>query len=177
MSEKIRIWAEFSSGAAVLGAARSMRERGHTELDAYTPYPMPELEEVAALPRPRLLLSLILIGACTGGTLAFLIIWWTAAVSYPLNVGGRPLNSFITDIPILFESSVLGAAVTAFIGTLAFSGLPRLHEPLDELPGFERTTIDRFWLGLECEQSAREALASELKELGALAVRPTGARA
>jgi hypothetical protein len=177
VSEKARIWAEFPSGAAVLGAARRMRERGHTRLDAYTPYPMPELEEVAELPRPRLLLSLILLGACTGGTLAFLIIWWTAAISYPLNVGGRPLNSFVTDIPILFESSVLGAAVTGFIGMLAFSGLPRLYDPLEQLSGFERTTIDRFWLGLECEPDAREALTSELTELGALSVQREETRA
>ncbi|HEY5372806.1 MAG TPA: DUF3341 domain-containing protein [Polyangiaceae bacterium] len=165
------VWAEFETGALALAAARDLRARGYAELDAFTPYPMPELEAVLGLKRPRLLLSLILAAACLGGGLSFLLMWWTAARSYPLNVGGRPLNSFITDIPIMFESAVLSAAITAFLGTLFSSGMPRLHDPLDSIPGFARTSIDRFWIGVRDNQSnPSEPLSQMLEQLGAVHV-------
>jgi len=170
VSGRTQIWAEFATGSLVLAAARALRDLGHRELSAFTPYPIPELEEVLELPRPRLLLALVLAGACLGGGLAFLIIWWTAVVSYPLNVGGRPLNSFVTDIPILFESAVLGAAATAFAATLGLSGLPRLHHPLDAISGFERSSLDRFWLGVVFDQEVDPDLPGALQELGALRV-------
>lgn len=168
---QVDVWAEFETGALALAAARDLRARGYAELEAFTPYPMPELEEVLGLKRPRLLLSLILAAACLGGGLSFLLMWWTAARSYPLNVGGRPLNSFVTDIPIMFESAVLSAAVTAFLGTLFFSGMPRLRDPLDAIPGFARTSIDRFWIGVRDNQSnPSEPLSPMLEQLGAVHV-------
>lgn len=165
------IWAEFETGALALAAARVLRAQGYGQLEAFTPYPMPELEEVLGLKRPRLLLSLVLAAALLGGGLSFLLMWWTAARSYPLNVGGRPLNSFVTDIPIMFESAVLTAAVTAFFGTLFFSGLPRLRDPLDAIPSFSRTSIDRFWIGVRDGQSeSNEPLWEMLKRLGAVQI-------
>jgi hypothetical protein len=163
------VWAEFETGALALAAARDLRARGYAELEAFTPYPMPELEQVLGLKRPRLLPALVLAAACTGASLAFLLMWWTAARSYPLNVGGRPLNSFVTDIPIMFESAVLSAAITAFLGTLFFSGMPRLHHPLDSIPGFARASIDRFWIGVPDKQSEpSEPLSQILEQLGAV---------
>jgi hypothetical protein len=165
------LWAEFATGELALTAARSLRESGYDRLQAFTPYPMPELEQVLGLKRPRLLLALVLVAALLGAGLAFLLMWWTAARSYPLNVGGRPLNSFVTDIPIMFESAVLCAALTAFLGTLFFSGMPRLRDPLDVIPSFSRTSIDRFWIGVHDDNAeASEGLSRTLEQLGALHV-------
>jgi Protein of unknown function (DUF3341) len=166
-----KLWAEFATGALALAAARSLREKGYQRLEAFTPYPMPELEQVLGLQRPRLLLSLVLAAAFLGAGLAFLIMWWTAARSYPLNVGGRPLNSFVTDIPIMFESAVLASALTAFLGTLFSSGMPRLRHPLDVIPSFSQTSIDRFWIGVREDQAEpSDGLSSTLEQLGALHV-------
>jgi ActD protein len=129
---------------------------------------MPEIEQALGLPRPRLLLWLTLLGAWLGGGLSYLLMWWTSAVDYPLDVGGRPLNSFVTDIPIMFESAVLVAALTAFFSALFLSGLPRLHHPLDALPGFERTSLDRFWLGFAYGGASEPPAEPELTQLGAL---------
>jgi ActD protein len=165
-------WGVFASGAQSLAAARALRAQGHARLAAFTPYPIPALEEELGLKRPRLLLCLVLLAAFVGGGTAFLIMWWTSAIDYPLNVGGRPLNSFITDIPIMFESAVLAAATTAFFATLFLSGMPRLHHDLDSVAGFERTSIDRFWIGVELEADTEEAaLASLFRQLGALETR------
>ena len=168
MTSAAAIWAEFENGARALEAARALRASGYTELKAFTPYPMPELENVLGLKRPRVLLGLVLAAACAGAGLSFLLIWWTAARSYPLNVGGRPLNSFVTDIPIMFESAVLCAALTAFFGTLFSSGMPRLNHPLAGLAGFERTSIDRFWIGVRAGAAqVDEELPQLLEQLGA----------
>lgn len=168
MNTDAMLWAEFETGAAAVSAARRLREHGFERLDAITPYPLPELEETLGLGRPRLLLALVLGAACTGGALAYLLMWWTAAVSYPLDVGGRPLNSFVTDIPIIFETSVLSAAVTAFVATLVLSGMPRLDHPLDGVAGFDRTSIDRFWIGIDRSRAPDLAsLPGLLEELGA----------
>jgi len=170
-ASRCNLWAEFATGELALVAARSLRESGYDRLEAITPYPMPELEQVLGLKRPYLLLALVLLEAFVGGGLAFLLMWWTAARSYPLNVGGRPLNSFVTDIPIMFESAVLCAALTAFLGTLFVSGMPQLHHPLDSIPGFSRTSIDRFWIGVnEDEGEPRDRLSVALERLGALHV-------
>jgi hypothetical protein len=161
-------WAEFETGAAVLAAARDLRARGYDRLAAFTPHPLPELEQALGLQRPRLLLTLVLLAACAGGALSFLIMWWTAARSYPIDVGGRPLNSFITDIPIMFESAVLSAAVTAFFATLFASGMPALHHPLEGVPGFQRTSLDRYWLGVAGEAAAaNDSVPAALEQLGA----------
>jgi ActD protein len=168
VSEQTMVWAEFATGSEALAAARALRAAGHELREAFTPYPMPELEELLGLPRPRLLLGLTLLGAFLGGGLSYLIMWWTSAVDYPLDVGGRPLNSFVTDIPIMFESAVLAAALSAFSSTLLLSGLPRLHHPLDSLPGFQRTSMDRFWLGFAQRGTKEPPREPELARLGAL---------
>ena len=167
---RCNLWAEFATGELALNAARNLRESGYDRLEAITPYPMPELEQVLGLKRPHLLLALVLLAAFLCAGLAFLLMWWTAARSYPLNVGGRPLNSFITDIPIMFESAVLCAALTAFLGTLFASGMPQLHHPLELIPGFSRTSIDRFWLGVSDDAEPSNHLSSTLEQLGALHV-------
>jgi hypothetical protein len=170
------LWAEFDDAEALLGAVPPLEAHGCRIIDALTPYPLLELEDALRLRRPTLLLALVLGAAGLGGTLAYLLIRWTAVVSYPLDVGGRPLDSFVADIPILFESAVLAAALTAFAGVLFFSGLPRLAHPLDGIVGIEQASVDRFWLGLEVGRGTQiELLRELLNGLGARSVqRPSG---
>jgi len=165
------LWAEFDSAERAVAGARLLRARGLKRLDACSPYPLIELEDELGIERPSLIPKLVLLGASLGGTVAFCVIWWTAAVAYPLDVGGRPLNSVVADIPIVFELSVLGAALTTFTLCLGLSGMPRLSHPLEALEGFERTSIDRFWIGA-CDRGALDdaELAEQLQQLGALRI-------
>jgi hypothetical protein len=165
------LWVEFGTGELAVAGARFLRKRGMQRLNAFTPYPLLELEDALGVKRPWFIPVLVLLGASLSGSLAFVVIWWTAAVSYPLNVGGRPLNSFVADVPILFELSVLGAALTAFGLCLALSGMPRLSHPLEALPGFERTSIDRFWIGVSDADALDDpSLPELLLQIGALGV-------
>jgi hypothetical protein len=165
----------------VIAAAARLRELGYSSLEAYTPFPIPELDEVLEVPRTKLP-WLVLFAGGSGTLIAFLVIWWTNGLDYPIDVGGRPLNSFPTDNPIKFETTVLLASLTAFGAALVLSGLPRLHHRVFEIDGFERTTIDRFWIVVGDlralgEPRATEEIAllrRELGEMGPVAIRGAG---
>lgn len=163
--------AEFDSGDALLGAAAALRERGYTRLDGFLPYPVHGAEEAFGVPRstlPRYVLAAGLLGA----GLAYLFQWWMADVDYDLNVGGRPSHAPLAFFPITFEMGVLFAAFTAVIVLLVKCGLPRLHHPVFEVEGFERASIDRFWIAVDERDPKfdRAAAEEELRRRGALRV-------
>lgn len=141
------IFCELDSADAVVSAVRVFRDRGITGLEAYTPFAIPELEEMLTTRSriPWAALGAGLVGTCT----AFAIIWYCNVYSYPLDVGGRPLNSLPADIPIMFETTVLFAAIVTFALVILRSGLPRLAHPLFSIEGFERVSIDRYWVGID----------------------------
>lgn len=141
-------YAEFASPEDTLAAAEHLRELGYTRLSAFTPFHMPELEETLGVRRSKLPIGVFLAGV-TGTATAYGIIWYTNAHDYPLNVGGRPLDSVPADIPIMFETTVLFAGIAAFILALVLNGLPRLYDAFSEIDGFERTTVDRFWIRID----------------------------
>ena len=97
----------------------------------------------------------VFIGALTGCALAYWILWFTNARDYPLDVGGRPLNSIPADIPIMFETTVLFGSMTAFLAVLLLSRMPRLFHPIMTVEGHESITLDRFWLGIAAESARR----------------------
>lgn len=140
--------AEFASAEDVLAAARRARAAGYARVDAYTPYPVEGLAEALDL-HGTWVPPLVLAGGIAGAVGGFALQYWISTVDYPLNVGGRPLNSWPAFIPVTFELTVLCAALTAVISMFALNGLPRPHHPLFGAPGFERASQDRFFLGIE----------------------------
>ncbi len=162
---------EFATPEALLAAVRELRAAGWQKLNAYTPYPVPPLEEALGLPRSSIPRWAFVMGL-SGAALAYLIQWWTAAVDYPVLVGGMPAHSGPAFVPITFETMVLFAALTAFIGFFAKSGLPRLHHPVTSAPGFESAAVHRFWVGLDAADARFSPADSQaaLFRLGALRV-------
>lgn len=163
--------AEFTEPAQLVQAIRAMRGKGYCRLDAYTPYPSSEVEEALALQRPRLPWAIFFIGI-GGAGFAYFLQWYLVAYLYPLNVGGRPPHFPMAFVPITFEMGVLAAAFTAFIGVLVRARVLRLWDPVFEVDGFERATIDRFWLEVEAgdPRFREQDTPRELEELGALRV-------
>jgi hypothetical protein len=160
--------AEFDDAAALLAAARALREAGYEELDTYTPYPVHGLDEVLALPRSRIGFIVFPI-AMAAAAFGYWLQWYCQAASYPLDVGGRPLNAAPAFVPITFETAVLFSAFAGFLSFFALTRLPALWHPVFEVPGFERASIDRFFLGVDARDPRfdLEATTRRLEELGA----------
>lgn len=163
--------AEFDSGPALLDGIRKLRDAGVSRFDAFTPYEVHGLQELLGVPRSRLNWIALAIGLAFGGG-AYLLQWWINAVDYPLNVGGRPDHAAPAFIPITFEMSVLFASAAALISAIVLGGLPRLWHPVFEIDGFERATIDRFWLAVGVRDAAidRARDTEALEAAGALRV-------
>jgi len=145
------IWgllAQFQSPDEVLTAVRRAREAGYRRMDAYTPYCVEGLSAELGMTRSRIP-SIVLIGGLVGAGVGFFMQYHSMAVDYPLNVGGRPYNSWPVFIPITFEVMILVAACSAFLGMLFLNGLPQPHHPLFNVPEFSRASQDRFFLCIE----------------------------
>jgi hypothetical protein len=143
------LMAEFVSPADLVHATERVRAHGFTCYDAYSPFPVEGLAESMNL-RTNLP-ALVLIGGLLGAATGFSIQYWMNAVDYPINVGGRPLVSWPSWIPVTFETAILFAALTAVVGMLALNGLPKPYHPVFNVKEFDRVTDDRFFLVIESD--------------------------
>jgi hypothetical protein len=140
---------EFESEHKLLHAVEKAREAGYRRVEAYTPFPVEGLSEALGLKRNKVPM-ITLIGGLLGGLGGFGFQYWANVSSYPLNIGGRPLNSWPAFIPVTFELTVLGASLAAVFGMLALNGLPQPYHPLFNVERFCRhATTDRFYLCIE----------------------------
>jgi len=142
------LMAEFATPTALVQAAERARLEGYRQMDAYSPIPIEELSEALGLRRTRLPI-LVFLGGLLGGIAGYGLEYWTQAIAYPLNVGGRPYNSWPQYIPVTFETTVLGAALSAFVGMWALNKLPMPYHPVFNVPAFTRASRDRFFLCIE----------------------------
>jgi len=142
------VMAEFSTPTDAVMAARKAREAGYTRMDAYSPFAVEELSEAVGFHHTRLPL-VVLIGGILGCVGGVAMQYWVAAVAYPLNVGGRPLFSWPSFVPITFECTVLAAAASAVFGMLALNGLPMPYHPVFNVGRFAMASRDHFFLVIE----------------------------
>jgi hypothetical protein len=171
----------FNEEHALIEATRRVRDARYEHFDAFTPYPVHGLDAAQGLKRSPL--PFVTFGAGLAGfCLAFLLEYWTSAVDWPINVGGKPLNSWPAFVPIMFELTVLFAGLATVGAMFIFNGLPNMKRRIFD-PSLTR---DRFALVIEAPlkveedetprkndfKSFSEAEATEfLKKAGALEVR------
>jgi hypothetical protein len=141
---------EFSEADPLLKAARVASVAGFRHMDAYCPFPVEELAETIGLKKDRVALF-TLIGGVSGGILAFFMQWYANVVDYPINVGGRPDFSWPAFIPVTFELTILGAALSTAVGMLALNRLPRFRHPTFNSSAFSRASRDRFFLCIQAK--------------------------
>jgi hypothetical protein len=142
------LMAEFDSATAIVSAARRAREAGYSKVDAYTPFPIHELD--AALKLPRTILPwLVFFGGIAGLVSGFALQYWVSVVDYPLNIGGRPFASWPAFVVPSYELTILFASITAVVGMIMLNGLPQPYHPVFNAPNFSNATADRFFLCIE----------------------------
>jgi len=141
---------EFDSPKQLMDAAKKVREAGYKHIDAFVPFPVEGLSHALGLGRKHDLVPLLtLAGGLGGGLTGFFFQLWVSMSAYPMNIAGRPLNSWPAFIPVTFELTVLGASTFAVFGMLALNKLPQPHHPLFNVERFKRASNDGFFLCIE----------------------------
>lgn len=165
------LMAEFDSPEHLLDAARRAFTAGYRRMDAYSPFPVDGLAEAIGFHRTRVPL-IVLIGGIIGCIGGFFLQYWAAVIDYPINIGGRPLNSWPAFIPVTFELTILLAALFAFFGVLALNGLPMPYHPVFNVERFELASRNRFFLCIEAADARFDPDATRrfLEEIGPLGI-------
>jgi hypothetical protein len=162
------VMAEFEGPNELVSAARRTYQAGYRRINGYSPYPIEELSEAIGFTHTSLPL-IVFIGGLVGALGGFFMQYWMEVIDYPLNVGGKPYNSWPAFIPITFESTVLCAAFSAVLGMLILNKLPQPYHPVFNAPNFALATRDRFFLVVEANdaQFDHDAVVELLKSLNA----------
>ena len=147
------LMAEYASAEALVAAARAAHDAGYRDAEAYSPYAIDGLAEALGA-RPGRIPAFTLVGGLVGGLGGYFLQWYAAVVSYPEEIGARPLHSWPMFMPVTFEMTILVAAFTAFFAALVGSGLPRLAHPIFDAPDFDLATRNRFFLCLRTDDPA-----------------------
>jgi len=140
--------AEFENQDRLVEATRRAHEQGYRRMDAYAPFPVDELAEALGFQRTHISL-VVLIGGVIGGVGGYALQYYASVIAYPLNSGGKPLDSWPAFIPVTFETTILGAALFAVVGMLFLNGLPMPYHPLFNVERFSHVTRDGFFLCIE----------------------------
>jgi hypothetical protein len=163
--------AEFHSAQAVVDAARLVAAEGFTKVEAYTPVPVEELNDILHRSRTRLS-RLVLVGGLTGMATGFALQYWASVIEYPLNIGGRPFASWPAFVVPSYELTILFSALTATIAMIVANGLPQPYHPVFNVPRFSLASSDKFFLVIEAIDPKFDATATSrfLQQLGAKGV-------
>ena len=165
------VMAEFENPTDLVAAAQKVYSLGYRRINGYSPYPIEELSEAIGFTKTSLPL-IVFIGGLIGGLSGFFMQYWIEVIDYPINVGGKPTNSWPAFIPITFEMTVLFAAFSAVLGMLILNKLPQPYHPVFNLPNFALATRDRFFLAIEANDAKfnHSEVVDLLKSLNAVAV-------
>jgi hypothetical protein len=143
------VMAEFDTADQLVAAGRKAYSEGYRKLDAYSPFPIEELDEAIGIPH-TILPWIVFFGGLLGGAAGYGLEYWTQAIHFPLIIGGKPLHSWPNFIPVWFETTVLGASLTAVIAMLGLNGLPLPYHPVFNIDEFlNHAQKDKFFLVIE----------------------------
>jgi hypothetical protein len=145
---KYGLLAEFDTPAALVSAAKRAYEAGYRRMDTFSPFPVEEAWEAIGHHDRRLSL-IVLAGGIAGLLTGVGLQEWVHQVAYPINIAGKPLNSWPQFIPVIFELTILFASISAVVGMIVLNGLPQPYHPVFNVPRFEHASRDKFFLVIQ----------------------------
>ena len=137
--------ARFETPTEVVRAARATHEAGYRKVNAYSPFPIEELSAAVGFHKDHVSKT-VLLGGLTGAAAGFALQYFTSVIDYPINVGGRPLLSLPSFVPIIFETGILLAAFGAALRMIIMNRLPQPYHPVFNVPSFKRASRDAFFI-------------------------------
>jgi Alternative complex III, ActD subunit len=144
------VMAEFDDPKALVAAAKRTYAAGYRRMDTFSPFPIEEAWEAIGH-HDRRLSRIVLAGGVTGLLTGIGLQEWVHQIAYPLNIGGKPLNSWPQFVPVCFEMTILFAALSAVIGMIVLNGLPQPYHPVFNVERFARASRDKFFLLVESQ--------------------------
>jgi hypothetical protein len=144
------VMARFDTPTEVVRAARATHEAGYRKVNAYSPFPIEELSEAIGFHKDHVSKT-VLLGGLTGAAAGFALQYFTSVIDYPINVGGRPLLSLPSFVPIIFETGILLAAFGAALGMIIMNRLPQPYHPVFNVPSFKRASRDAFFICIKSD--------------------------
>jgi hypothetical protein len=147
-SEIYALVGEFAEPAAAIAMARRLHQEGFRRFDVHSPLPLDEVAELLPL-QPRVWLALIMFGGALAGLVGgFFMQYVIAVIFYPLNIGGRPLDSWPAFVPSAWEICAFATVYIGFAAFLVFCRLPKPYHPIFNAPHFERASQDRCFVSV-----------------------------
>jgi hypothetical protein len=150
------LMAEFVDEGSYVTALRRVALAGFTCTDGYSPFPVEDAPEALGMRRTWIPLTMLIAGVI-GLITGYLLQYWAAGIAYPINVGGRPLNSWPMFVPITYELTILFASFAGLFGMLIMNGLPKPYHPVWNVPEFARASQDRFFVVIEANDPRYES--------------------
>ena len=142
------LMAEFDDPTSLVAAAKRTYAAGYRKIDTFSPYPIEEAWEAIGQ-HDRRLSFIVLAGGLVGLLSGIGLQEWVHQIAYPINIAGKPLNSWPQFVPVIFELTILFAALSAVIGMIVLNGLPQPYHPVFNVARFEHASRDKFFLLLE----------------------------
>lgn len=167
MSKKKFVVGTFDDEAVLFPAVKKVRMSGYKIHDVYTPFAVHGLDHALGLRETSLHTAGFIYGI-TGTSTALGGISYVLTYDWPLNFGGKPHFALPAWIPIIFELTVLFAAVGM---VLTFCYLCQLAPFVKKHHFHARATDDLFVMVIECTAKTNvDDLQAFLKNNGALEV-------
>ena len=152
MNQLYGLMAEFTTPERLVEATHKARAAGYVRVEAYSPFPVEGLAEATGM-KKNWVPAIVLGGGLAGGIGGYFMQWYSAVISYPINSGGKPPNSWPEFIPVTFELTVLVAAIAGVLGMLWLNGLPKLYHPVFNVREFDLASRNRFFLCLRAGEA------------------------
>ncbi|MEM9398845.1 MAG: DUF3341 domain-containing protein [Verrucomicrobiota bacterium] len=166
------VGAQFESAKALLHAAEKVTADGYKKWDTYSPFPVHGMDDAMGLSSSKVS-ALSLGGGICGCLTAFIMIFYTSGIDYPLIVQGKPYFAFEPAFPIFFELTILLTAFGTLAGMLILNRMPTFYHPIFNWDLFiEKGQDDGFFVVIEAKDPlfSAEKTGKYLESLGGMNV-------